>query len=116
MPIEQTRVLALIRAGTDAVNGLDLMYETLQRELKLVREHVITPEQALTNLEVMLIPNALLNEPIETRLTLQREALRNSPKAIAENKRRKIKLRLKRKGLLSEGEGEERDFDPFAEL
>lgn len=96
MPIEQSRLLVLLDAAGDALAGVDKVGEIVERECRLAREGLIGPGEALRNLELLLSPESLLRDPIGTRLGIERERMKASPRAIRENERKKAKGRAKR--------------------
>lgn len=106
MPIEQNRLLALIAAAEDALAGLERVGQMVEKERERVEAGAETPEDALRNLELLLVPIALLDRPNETRETILAERIKMSPRRVRENQRRKERAKSK-----SERKDERWDFE-----
>lgn len=97
MPIEQERLLRLLEAGEDALAGLKNAESIVGRESRLVKENLISPEDALGNLQLMLTVEGLLEHGVETQVTIERERLHMSPRRMKENDRKRARQqRLRR--------------------
>ncbi len=73
MPITQERMIAVINAGVDCMQGLDKLSSLIATETKLVHNGQQTAEQALEHLSHSANPAWLLSKPVETKVTLLSE-------------------------------------------
>lgn len=89
-------MLALLRAAEDFANGLEEARQVAARELRLAEAGRVGWEQALRNLEMMLVPEALLARPGESFTTLVAERERNSPTRVSRNVRKRAAMARKR--------------------
>lgn len=104
MPIEQSRMVALLLAAEDALGGLDHMHGILQREMEVMQSGGIDADGVLRNLSLLLFPDALLDAPLTTRMTIAREHEKLTPRKQKEAKRKREYQRKRRGAEEPEGD------------
>ena len=97
MPIKQERMIALIRAGEDFQQALRKLRAMIVSASTSAAGGGLPPATALQNLEIMSQEAMLMDNPVESVLTLREES-QHFAKRAARNSRDAAKQRRKRAG------------------
>jgi len=96
MPITQQRMLGLLAAAEDLSQALDTAITTLSRESALAEAGRLSAGEALANCRLMLVREALLQQPVATTLVLAAERSRWTPARRLANNREAQAARARR--------------------
>lgn len=104
MPIEQSRLLAVLSAAEDGLSALGKAEEIVRGEFERTLHDGMSAEAALSNIRAMVSVEGLLMAPLETRMVIALERERMNPRRVKENERRRVKKGLRKirdEGMLS---------------